>query len=139
MTRSGSGASARNTPGRLLRLFAARRSARLGLRACEGGVDELSGVLGGPPSLPSSSVMRPFNSSIRAACASIWAAWASTSSISSSDDRFESASRYILRLNQANIHLSSQIYAREPLSPQHVHPPCHRLSRTVPASPVQER
>src|SRR5712671_1422195 len=107
MIRSGLGTSARDTPGRPLRFFAARRSARLGLRACEGGVDELSGVLGGPPSLASSSAMRRVNTSI---CA----AWASTSSVSSSGDRFASALRYILRLNQANIHLSSQIYALYP-------------------------
>src|SRR5271166_4396726 len=136
MIRSGWGASARNTPGLPLRFFAARRSARLGLRACEGGVEELSGVLGGPPSLASSSAMRRVNSSICAAWASICAAWASTSSISSSDDRFESASRYILRLNQANIHLSSQIYAPRSPSPQNLTPPpgsvVSRLSRTAP-------
>jgi len=48
--RSGLGASARNTPGRPFRFFAARRSAGLGLRPCDGGSEELSGVLGGPPS-----------------------------------------------------------------------------------------
>jgi len=45
MIRSGLAASARNTPGRPLRSLTARRAARLGLRPCEGGIDELSGVL----------------------------------------------------------------------------------------------
>jgi hypothetical protein len=90
-----------------LRFFAARRSARLGLRACDGGVEELSGVFGGWPSLSSSSAMRRVSSSIRADNAAIWAAWASASSISCSVESLASASLYILRLNQANSDLSS--------------------------------
>src|SRR5712692_6301902 len=128
MIRSGLGASARNTPGRPFRLLAARRSARLGLRPCAGGTDELSGVLGGPPSFASSSAMRRVSSSIRADCASICPACASTSAISSSVDSFASASRYILRSNHANIHLSSKIYALEASTPQNVPSPLIRGS-----------
>src|SRR5712692_5737117 len=129
MMRSGLGASARNTPGRPFRLLAARRSARLGLRACDGGTEELSGVLGGPPSMASSSATRRVNSSIRADCAWICAAWASTSTISSSVDSFATTSRYTLRLNHANTHLSSKIYALIILYPQNVPSPPIRDQR----------
>jgi hypothetical protein len=105
--RSGLSASARKTPGRPLRFFAARRSVRLALRPWDGGTEELSGVLGGWPSLASSSATRRANSVI---CASICAACASPSAISSSLESFAKSSRYILRLNHANIPLPTKIY-----------------------------
>src|SRR5882724_13383934 len=87
-------------PGTAVSPFRRAALGPVGLAPSDGGTEELSGVLGDPPSLASSSAIRRVNSSICAACAS-------TSAISSSLDSLASSSRYILRLNQRNPLLSS--------------------------------
>src|SRR5258706_16361313 len=59
-------------------------SARLGLRPCDGGSEELSGILGGPSSFASRSAIRRVNSSICAVCASVSAISSSLDSLTRS-------------------------------------------------------
>jgi hypothetical protein len=70
MMRSGCSLSARLTPGRPPRRDFTR-SGRFAFWPFEGGVLELSGVLGGALSLDSNSAIRAINEVICAVCASI--------------------------------------------------------------------
>ena len=75
-----------------LRFFAARRSARLGLHPCEGGVEKLSGVFGGWPNLASSSAIRFLSTPT---CSANCASRPNSSAIRSSLESRSSASRFI--------------------------------------------